>query len=153
MIVTGCAPLSQPSSCMLGIMDPHSRAPRKNTSHGNEVLQQDTTHLIQRPRYQRESPWQNLAGNRTTRRPPDQCKVTQTAVVWSCFPFIRSGQNHLARHSERGKEDKVDRGRGGKTSGNGQALSSASPRRQWRKGENGGKWLWNHLWCPNHPRG
>ena len=29
-------------------------------------------------------------------------KKTQTAVVWSCFPFIRSGQNHLARHSERG---------------------------------------------------
>ena len=29
---------------------------------------------------------------------------TQTAVVWSCFPFIRSGQNHLARHSERGKK-------------------------------------------------
>ena len=28
-------------------------------------------------------------------------KKTQTAVVWSCFPFIRSGQNHLARHSER----------------------------------------------------
>ena len=30
--------------------------------------------------------------------------LTQTAVVWSCFPFIRSGQNHLARHSERGKK-------------------------------------------------
>ena len=27
-----------------------------------------------------------------------------TAVVWSCFPFIRSGQNHLARHSEREKK-------------------------------------------------
>ena len=26
---------------------------------------------------------------------------TQTAVVWPCFPFILSGQNHLARHSER----------------------------------------------------
>ena len=26
------------------------------------------------------------------------------SVVWSCFPFIRSGQNHLARHSERGKK-------------------------------------------------
>ena len=25
-------------------------------------------------------------------------------MVWSCFPFIRSGQNHLARHSERGKK-------------------------------------------------
>ena len=29
---------------------------------------------------------------------------TQTAVVCSCFPFIRSGQNHLARHSERRKK-------------------------------------------------
>ena len=25
-------------------------------------------------------------------------------MVWSCFPFIRSGQNHLAWHSERGKK-------------------------------------------------
>ena len=29
---------------------------------------------------------------------------TQTAVLWSCLAFIRSGQNHLARHSERGKK-------------------------------------------------
>ena len=34
----------------------HSRAPKKYTSHGNEVLPQDTTHHIQRPCYQRESP-------------------------------------------------------------------------------------------------
>ena len=27
-------------------MDPHSRAPKKNTSHGNEVLLQDTMHLM-----------------------------------------------------------------------------------------------------------
>ena len=44
------------------------------------------------------------AGNRTTRRPPDHRKEMQTAVVWSCLPFIESGQNHLARHSSRGKE-------------------------------------------------
>ena len=25
-------------------------------------------------------------------------------MVWSCLPFIRSGQNHLERHSERGKK-------------------------------------------------
>ena len=25
-------------------------------------------------------------------------------MVWSCLPFNRSGQNHLARHSERGKK-------------------------------------------------
>ena len=29
---------------------------------------------------------------------------TKTAVVCTCRPFIRSGQNHLARHSERGKK-------------------------------------------------
>ena len=34
----------------------------------------------------------------------DHHKEMQTAVVWSCLPFIRSGQNHLARHSERGKK-------------------------------------------------
>ena len=38
----------------------------------------------------------------------------QAAVVWLCLPFIRSGQNHLARHSERGKrtrqtEEEVER--------------------------------------------
>ena len=84
-------------------MDPHSRAPKKNTSHGNEVLPQDTTHLIQRPCYQRGSPCQVPAGNWTTRRSPDDRKGTQTAVVWSYFPLLRSGQNHLARPSERGE--------------------------------------------------
>ena len=88
----------------LRIMDPHSRTPKKNTSHGNEVLPQDTTHLIQRLCYQRGSPCQDPAGNRATRRSPDHPKETQTAVAWSCLPFIRSGQNHLARHSERGKK-------------------------------------------------
>ena len=67
------------------------------------MLPQDTTHLIQRPCYQRRSPYQDPAGNWTTRRPDDR-KKTQTVVVWSCFPFIRSGQNHLSRHSERGKK-------------------------------------------------
>ena len=31
-------------------------------------------------------------------------KETQTAVVWSCLLFINSDENHLARHSERGKK-------------------------------------------------
>ena len=75
----------------LWIIDPHNRAPKKNSSHRNEVLLQDTTYLIQRPCYQQGSP-------------PDHGKETQTAVVWSCLTFIRSSQNHLARHSERGKK-------------------------------------------------
>ena len=89
----------------LWIMDPHSRVPNKNTSLGNEVLPQDTTHLIQRLCYQRGSPCQDPAGNRTIRRPPDHAKETRTAVVWSCLRLIRSGQNHLARHSKgRGRQ-------------------------------------------------
>ena len=85
------------------IMDPHSRAPQKNTSHGNEVLPQDTAHLIRRPSYQWRNQCQDPAGSWATQRPDDR-KETQTAVVWSCLPFIRSGRNHLARHSERGKK-------------------------------------------------
>ena len=62
-------------------------------------------HLIQRPCYQRSgSQCQDPVVNRTTLGPPDHRKETQTAEVWPCLPFIRSGQNHLARHSERGKK-------------------------------------------------
>ena len=54
----------------------------------------------------------------------------------------------------KGEEDKADKGRGGKTTlGNGQALSSPSPRGQWRTGKNGENWLQNHLWCPTDPCG
>ena len=68
--------------------------------------------------------------------------------------FIRSGQNHLARHSEMRKEDKADRGRGEKTTaGNGQAWCSASPRGQWRTGKNGENWWQIYLWCSNDPCG
>ena len=84
-------------------MDPHSTASKRNISHGNEVLPQNTTHLLQRPCYQRGSLCQDPAGNRTTGR-PDHRNETQTIVVWTCLPFIRSGQNHLARHSERGEK-------------------------------------------------
>ena len=73
---------------------------------------------IQRPCYQRGSPCQDPGGNLTTRRPSDCHKEMQIAVVWSCLPFIRSGQNHLARHIERGKktrqtEEEVGRQRQG----------------------------------------
>ena len=122
-----CAPLSH-----LPYTEPHSRVPKKNTSHGNEVLPQDTTHLIQRPCYQRGSPSQHPAGNRTTRR-PDHRKETQTAEVWSCLLFIRSGQNHLAKHSEKGKKTRQTEDEGGKTtSGNGQFWRSPSPKGQWK---------------------
>ena len=117
----------------------HIHPPKKNTSHGNEVLPQDTTHLIQRPCYQRGNPCQDPAGNWTTRRPPDDRKETQTAVVWSCFPFIMSGQHHLARHSERVKrarqtEEKVGRQHQGMNRpGVGQVPEGSSNSVEWRK--------------------
>ena len=58
----------------------------KNTSHKNEVLPQDTTYLLPRPCYQRGSPCQDPAGNRTTRRLPDDRKemqkTTTTKLQW-----------------------------------------------------------------------
>ena len=53
---------------------------------------------------QQGSPCQGPAGNLTTQRSPDHRKETQIEVVWTCLPFNRSGQNHLARDSERRKK-------------------------------------------------
>ena len=88
----------------LWIMDPHSRAPKKNTSHGNEVLPQDTRHLIQRPCYQRGSPCKKI--QRATETHEDLLTIVKRRKLqwYGRFLFIRSCQNHLARHSERGKK-------------------------------------------------
>ena len=105
----------------LWIMDPHSRAP-KNSRIQLQAMEMRRYRKILHISYtdQRGSPCQDPAGNWTTIRPPDHwwhCKETQTVVVWSCLPLIRSGQNNPARHSERGKktrqtEDKVPEGSG-----------------------------------------
>ena len=95
--------LSHPSSCMLVNHGPSQQSSKEEYKLWKEMLPQDTTHLIQRPCYQWESLCQDPAGNQTTQR-PDHRKKMQTAVVWSCLSFIRSGQIHLARHSERGEK-------------------------------------------------
>ena len=92
-----CVHLSHPSSCMLVNHWPSQQSSK-------EEYKPCTTHLIQRPCCQRRSAYQGPAGNWTTRRPPDDRKETQTAVVRKCLPFIRSLQNHLSRHSERGQK-------------------------------------------------
>ena len=83
-------------------MDPHSGVPEKNTSHGNKVLPQNTTHLVQTPFYKSRSLYQDPAGNRIPRRPHHR-KETQTEVSWTVLLFIRPCQNP-SRHSERGKK-------------------------------------------------
>ena len=93
-------------SVCLWIMDPHSWAPKKNTSHGNEVLPQDTTHLIQRPCYQRGSPCQDPAGK------DHLMIVKRRKLQW---------YGHASRYQVwpkpswkaqwKGEEDKADRGK------------------------------------------
>ena len=79
----------------------------KNTNHGNEVPPQDTTHLIQRPCYQRGSPCQDPAGNRITRRPPDHREETQTAEVTSlalCPQVLSKAPRHFRSSTNQGKK-------------------------------------------------
>ena len=87
------------------------------------------------------------------RRPPDHRKERQTAVVWSCLPSIRSGQNHLAGNSERGKKTRQTEEEVGREH---QGMDSLEFAKSQRAVENREKWrklvvksLRNHLWCSN----
>ena len=97
------------------------------------------------------APCHDPAGNRTTRRPPGHRKETQTAVVWSCLLFIRSGQNHLERPSKRGeKRQGRQRKRWEDNIREWTGLGFAKSQRAVEKRKkNGGNWLRNHLWCPD----
>ena len=145
--------MSHPSSCMLVNHGPSQQSSKKNTSHENEVLPQDTMHLIQRPCYQRGSPCQDPAGSRTTRRPADHRKVTQTAVVWSCLPFIRSGQNILQGTVKGGRRQGRQRKRWEDNIREWTGPEFGKSQRAVENRENGENCLQNHLWCPKDPRG
>ena len=134
-------------------MDPHSSAPKKNTSHGNEVLLHDTTHLIQRPCYQQE---QVRAKIQQAIGPHEDFLTivkTQSAVVWSCFPFIRSGQNHLAMRSDRGKKTRQTGEEVGRQHQvmDKPGVSSPSPRGQWRTKEKWRKLIVKSSVVPKRP--
>ena len=77
-------------------------SPEKNTSHGNVVLPQETilctTHLIQRPCYQRGSQCQGPAGNRTTQR-VERVEVRFRIRFYTNKPAISF--HHLSQHRRR----------------------------------------------------
>ena len=105
MIIKGAHyPLSHPSSCMLVNHGPSQQSskedykPRKWGVTARYYTSRTKTMLPTRKSVPRSS---KQIG--TTRRPPDHRKETQMAVEWSCLLFIRSGQNFLSRHSERGE--------------------------------------------------
>ena len=84
-------------------MDTHSRVSKKNTSHGNKVLPQDTMH-----------PYKDHVTNKEVHakiqqaiRPQEDLQTTkemQTVVAWTCLQLSSLAKNHLTRHSERGKK-------------------------------------------------
>ena len=49
------------------------------------------------------------AGNRTTRRPPDHHKETQTEVVWTCLTVRQVWPKLSCKAQWKGEEDKADR--------------------------------------------
>ena len=61
-------------------------------------------HISYKDHVTNEEVCQHRADNRIARRPHDHRKGIKTDMVWTCLPFIRSGRNHLARHSEREKK-------------------------------------------------
>ena len=81
-------------------------------------------------------------------------KETKPSVVWTCLPFIKPGQNHLAKHSEMEKTTRQTEEEVGRQHREiDRSGCSASPRGQWNTEKNGGNWLCSYLWCPNDPRG
>ena len=78
--------------------------------------------------------------------------VKRRKVQWygRCLTFIRSGQNHLARHSGRGKKTRQRKRREDNIR---EWTGLEFTKSQRRTGKNGGNWLRNHLCCPNDSRG
>ena len=90
--------------------------------------------------------------------PPDMHSADKIKLYYNLYGRVSSSSG-LAKTILQGtvkggrRQGRWGRRSGKTTSGNGQAWSLTSPRGQWRKGENGGNWLWNYLWCPSDPRG
>ena len=116
-------------------MDPHSRAPKKNTSHGNEVLPQDTTHL-----------YKDRVTNREIRVKIQQAIVPHEDVLTIVKRRKLQWYGHVSRSfglaktilqgTVKAEEDKAEEEVGRQHQGMDRP-GVRSPRGQWRMGENG----------------
>ena len=134
-------------------MDPYSRAPRKNTSHGNEVLPQDTTHLIQRPCTSEEvrSKIQQAIG-------PHEDLLTIVKRRWLQW------YGHISRSSGLAKTTLQGTVKGGRRQGRQRkmwednirewtGLEFGTSQRAVENSGNGEILIRNYLWCLNDPCG
>ena len=145
------APLSHSSSCMLVRLSQQSSKEEYKPGKWDATARYYTFHTKTLLPTMKSVPRSSRLW--TTQSPPDDRKETQTAVVWSYLPFIKSGKKHLARHSERGKKTRQTEEEVGRQHQEmGRPGVRHSPRGQWRTEKNEGNWLRNYLWCPNDPR-
>ena len=129
--------------------DPCRRAARKDTSHGIEVLLQDTMHLeVHVPNEEVHAKIRQATGLLR-----DLLTIVKRhRLQWYGHVPCSSGLAKTICKAQWKGEEEADRRRGGKTaSGNGQAWILPSPWGQWRTKKNGGNWFWSYLWCPNDP--
>ena len=112
--------------------------------------------IQQRPCYQRGSPYKDPAGNRTTRRPPDHRKETQTE--WYGHVSRSSGlaktilQSTVKRGRRHGRQRKRWEDNIREWTGLELAKSQRAVENKENKQKNRKKLVLSHMWCPNDPR-
>ena len=126
-------------------MDPHSRATKKNASHGNEVLPQNITHFIQRPRYQQAiGPHGDLTIAKTRKLKWYGYVSPLSGVAKTILQGTLKGGRRHGRKQKRW-EDNISEWTDLEFSKSQTALEN--------KRKNVGNWLRSCLWCSNdHPR-
>ena len=131
-------------------MDPHSRAPKKNTSHGNEMLPQDTTLLIQRPT--RKSVTRSSRQSAAVGPHEDfltivkRCKVRWYGHISRSSGLVKTMLQGTVKGMKKTRQTEEEMGRqhqGMDRSGVQQVPESGRGQRK-----NGRHWLRSHLRCP-----
>ena len=133
----------------------YSRTAKKSTSHGSEVPSQDAMHLIRKKKNLTNEEVRAKIQQAIAQHEDLLTIVKRRKLQWYGHVSCSSGlaKTILQGTMKEGRRQGRQKKRGGKTaSGNEQALSSPSPRGQWRREKNGENWLWSHPWCPNDPR-
>ena len=132
-------------------MDPYSRAPKENTSHGNEVLPQHTT-ISSKDHVTNEKV--RVKVQQATGPHEDLLTIVKTRkLLW---------YGHVSRSSGLAKTILQGTVKGGRRQGGQRkrwednirewtGLEFGKPQEAVENRENGGNRLRNHLWCPNDP--
>ena len=150
-------------------MDPHSRAPKKDTSHGNDVLAQDTTHLIQNFFFTNEELRANI--QQAIGPHKDLTIVKRRKLQWyghvshlsglakTILQGTVKGERKQSRQRKRWEDNirkktsQTEEEVGRQHQGMDRPGVRQVPKGSGEQEKNEENWLRNQLWCPNDPRG